>query len=158
MLEKIRLTIAAWLFKRELDGILLRQKQLDAEVGKRVADVLAQMDPFEPLMRAMRGIFSSEFEHPEQKLDPKSWLGFTMWAYQQKNDPHFNFLMDWIIDTQANATLKRGNPTPDAILYGRAQISAPILIKKEVSRLASVYEEYLRKQKGEEFDAELTVE
>lgn len=141
----------------ELEAALAGEKA-EALAGQRIARTLAQMDPFEPLMRQFRGIFSEEFERPEENLDPRSHLGFIMWAYQQHTDPHFQFLMNWVINTQGNATLKKGNPTPETILYGRAQISAPILIKKEVSRLAVLYEEVLKKQHGEEFDESLTAE
>lgn len=158
MLEKLRIDIGYWFFKDQWHKIVEKENQLDQLVNMRVATVLAKMDPFEPLMHQFRGIFSEEFEKPEDRLDPQSNLRLIMWAYQQTNDPQFNYLMNWVIDTQANATLKKGNPTPETILYGRAQISAPILIKREISRLGLLYEELLKKQKGEEFEENLSVE
>lgn len=135
-----------------------KERKFDALVNQRVAAVIAQMDPFEPLMREFSGIFSSEFEHPEERLDAKGQLGMKMWAYSQKHDPHFRHLTEWIQNTQANETLKRAPVTPERVLYGRAQISAIVLFVREVGRLSLAYEELLT-QKDEEFtNSEITAE
>lgn len=158
MFDLLWARIGSWFFKKELRGLILKERSLDDEIGRRVAQALAQMDPFEPLMREYGSIFSDEYERMEEKLNPQSQMQLMMWGYRQKDDPSFKYFMDWCINTYAQAAIKKGHPTPETILYGRAQISAPILMKKEVSRLALLYEDLLRKQKGEEFDADLSVE
>lgn len=158
MWASLKEVLKHWLFADWSKSLIERQNQLTAEVNQRVADALTQMDPFEPLMKKFHGIFTEDYEHPEEKLDPQSVLRLSMWAYQQKTDPQFNFLMDWIENTQANATLKRRNPTPETILYGRAAVAAPILLRKEVGRLGLLYEDMLAKQKGEDFNSDVIAE
>lgn len=156
--EKLARKVAPELVLRLELKAATAKSEVEDLVNQRVAKILTTMDPFEPLMRQFRGIFSEEWERPELKLDQKSYVQFIMWAYQQRDDPSFKYFVDWIINTQGIATVTKGNPTPETILFGRAMISAPILLKKEVSRLAVLYEELLKKQRGEEFDSELTVE
>lgn len=129
-----------------------QERLLNETVNQRVAAVLSHMDPFEPLMKEFRGIFSEEFEHPEDKLDARSQLLMRTWGYQQSTDPSFRHMIDWIINTQANETLRHALPTPDRILYGRAQISGMLLFKREVQRLSNAYEEKIQKR-DEEFDS-----
>jgi hypothetical protein len=132
-----------------------KMASVDIMVNQRVASLMAHMDPFEPLMKMYNGIFSQEWERPEDKLDERSKLNMRMWAYSQARDPCFKYLTDWIANTQGNATLKKGNPTPDTILYGRAQISTVMLYKREIGRLSQAYEELLNKDKEFEISSEV---
>lgn len=131
---------------------------LDEKVSQRVAVIVSKMDPFEPLMKQFHGIFSEEFERPEENLDAAGQLRMAMWGYQQSTDPAFRHLTDWIMNSQGNETLKRAPVTVERTLYGRAQISGMILFVKEVKRLSAIYEDMLAKQKIEVFDETLAVE
>lgn len=158
MLKALRLYIASLFFSDLLDAIIRERKDIELEVNKRVAKFISQMDPFEPLLKHYNGIFSEEFERPEEKMDARSHLGFIMWAYTQRNDPNFTYLLDWIANSAGNETIKRASITPERIQYGRAQISNIVLIKREVSRLANLYEEKLAQGREEGFDSELIAE
>lgn len=144
------------LFPKPFEAVAEKEKQLDAAIGQRVAQTLAKMDPFEPLFKEFHGIFSEEFERPEEKLDTRSTLSLTMWAYQQSTDPSFKFLTNWVMNTQGNETLKRAAVTPERILYGRAQISSTLLFINEIKRLGALYEDMLKKDQP--FDGVVTVE
>lgn len=136
----------------------MKMRDLDMEVNRRVAKIFSEMDPFEPLMREFHGIFSEEFEHPEDNLDYPSALRLYMWGWQQETDPHFQHLMNWIMNTQANETLKHAPVNTDRILYGRAQLSTMLLFKKEVKRLSNQYLEEKLKLEGQDFDNTVVVD
>lgn len=122
-------------------------EEADNRVNQRVAKIISEMDPFEPLMKQFHGVFSQEYERPEEKLSPQGQLGMAMWGYQQSRDPHFGYMTDWIMNTQANETLKRAPVTTERVMYGRAQISSMLIFTKEVKRLASIYEDIMNKSK-----------
>lgn len=132
--------------------------EIQTSTNARVASVLAKLDPFEPLMKEFKGIFVKEYEHPEDKLDARGQLMMRQWGYQLAEDPSFRYMMEWVMNTQGNETLKRAYPTPERIMYGRAQISSMILFKKEVERLAEAYRDELEKNKVQEFNSEVAVE
>lgn len=134
-----------------------KSKDIDAEVGRRVAEIMSKMDPFEPLLKEFHGVFGEEFERVEEKLDARSSLLIETWGYQQRDDPSFKFMCDWIMNSQGNETLKRAPVSTERLLYGRAQIAGIVLLKNEVKRLASLYEERLRRGK-EDFNHDLTAE
>lgn len=144
------------LFPKPFEAVAEKERILNATVGQRVAETLAKMDPFEHLFKEFHGIFSEEFERPEEKLDTRSRLSLTMWAYQQATDPSFKFLTNWVMNTQGNETLKRAAVTPERILYGRAQISSTLLFVNEIKRLGALYEDMLKKDQP--FDEVATVE
>ena len=131
---------------------LASRNDVENQVNLRVAAVLAQMDPFEPLLKQFHGVFSTEYEHPEENLDDRGRLTLLTWAWTTRSDPGFKWLTEWIMNTQANETLKRAAVTPDRILYGRAQISCMILFVKEVTRLAEAYDEILTNRKPQDFE------
>lgn len=158
MFKKFCIKVGRFLASEYISDVEARAKDFELKVNQRVAEYIGHMDPFQPLMKEFHGIFSDEFEHPEEKLDDRSRIGFLMWAYQQKSDPSFRFMTEWIMNSQANETLKRAPVTPERIQYGRAQISTVILFKREIGRLALLYEEILAKQKGEDIDIGLGVE
>lgn len=133
-------------------------KSIDNEINQRTALIISKMDPFEPLLREFHGVFSEEFDHPEENLDERDRIGMMMWGYQQKNDRFFKYMTDWIMNTQGNETLKKAPVTTDRILYGRAQLSTMILFKKEIGRLSSLYEDELAKRHPEGFDENLPIE
>jgi len=81
-----------------------------------------------------------------------------MWAYQQHNDPNFEYLNAWIADHFANDMLRHAAVTPDRILYGRAQISFTELWRREIGRLSLLYEDLLEKNKVQKFDSSKAVE
>lgn len=137
-------------------------KNIDWETNRRVAEIVSKMDPFEPLMKQFHGIFSEEFQHPEEKLDTSGKLTMYMMGHRIAKDPHFKYLTDWIANGQGNATLKAKGLTrenaADIMLYGRAQISTITLLLKELGRLGSNYEEILAKQEEGAFTSTNTVE
>lgn len=150
MVEKIRIKLARLLASDYI-------REVDNRVNRRVARILDEMDPFEPLLKKFQGVFSKEYQHPEDKLDERSQILMTTWGYQQRDDPSFKYMMEWVMNTQANETIKRGPVTVERMLYCRAQIASMILFKQEVDRLALKYEELLNKGK-EGFDKDLSVE
>lgn len=135
----------------KIDGI-------DERVNRRAAEIVSKMDPWAPLMREFHGIFTAEYERPEDRLDSAGKIRMMMWGYQQNGDPAFNQLMDWIVNTQGNASVKKGNPTSETILFSRAMIAAPLLVKKEVQRLSSLYEEFLANRNEPDPDEAVAVE
>lgn len=139
----------------ELDS---REREIDEAIAQRVAEIVSKMDPFEPAMKLFHGIFSDEFEHPEDKLAPDGHLQLTMWAYQQSTDPAFKHLTEWVMNSAGNETVKRAPVTVERTLYGRAQIASMVLFVKEVNRLGAIYEDLLDKQKLQTFDEHITVE
>lgn len=159
MFKKFRKQLASFISPEYRQEIEIDRKEIDMVVNQRVAKIITEMDPFEPLMKEFHGIFSEEFEHPEYKLVPQDQISMWMWGYQQKNDRHFKYMTDWIMNTYGNEAIKKGHPTPETILYGRAQISSMILYRKEVGRLSSLYEDLLEKRKGNPgFDPTKSVE
>lgn len=121
------------------------------ELGQKYAQMVLSMDPYEPYMKRFKGVFSEEFNDPEGKLNDPGKIGMWMWAWQQDTDPHFKFLIDWIINTQGNATLKRKGVSTEEIFYCRAKISTAIQIRDEIRRMANLYRDHLNKQKETEY-------
>lgn len=158
MWHGLRTKLAKWLDPSVFDELRAREKLLNEEVNRRVAEYVSRLDPFEPLMKEFSGIFSREFERVEDQLNDQGRTTMLAWAWTQAKDPHFQRITDWIIDTQANETLKRAPVTTERIMYGRAQISGMILLRQEVGRLASLYQKILDGGKGESFSSEITVE
>lgn len=128
------------------------------EANQRYAELVSRMDPLDPLFKNLSIVYSEEFTRVEEKLDSKGQLGFMMWAWGQSKDMYFNFLIDWIINSHGNETLKRAPVTNERTLYGRAQISSMVLLRKEVGRLASLYEEKLEELREDKFDTATTVD
>lgn len=128
------------------------EQRIKKEVDIRVAKVLSQMDIIDVLLKDFHGVFSNEFARPEEKLDGQSHLQMLMWAYQQNNDICFKYLYEWVVDSTGNEMVKRAPTEKEYSIYGRAQISTMILWKREVGRLAGLYEEWLEKNKAPEFD------
>lgn len=127
------------------------------EANRRYAKMIADMDPFEGIFQKLSVVFSKEFTLPGDELDSPSLLRLAMWAYKENGDPQFNYLLDWIINSNGNETFKAKAASKedlaDRMLYGKAQISSMKLLKKEVGRLSGIYEEYLKKMKGDpDFD------
>lgn len=141
------------------NAVLWKKEAEDAqfESNRRYAKLVAEMDPFEALFSKLSIVFSKEFTKPGDDLDDPSLMRLAIWAYKENNDPQFNYLLDWIINSHGNETFKSPAKTKeelaDRMLYGKAQISSMKLLKKEVGRLSSIYEEYLKKLKGgDDFD------
>lgn len=152
MVEPILRRIFPTIFKRVDD----KEREIDSIVNRRVAEFIMAMDPFEPLMRHFKVVFGVDYEKPEERLNQQGQLQMKMWGYQQRDDPSFKFFVQWILDTQGNAAIRKGNPTPETILFSRAMIAAPLLMRREVIRLGSLYEEIL-KEKGVAFDPHVAV-
>jgi len=155
MVEQLKTRIVRWLAK---DYVKSLEVSHETKMNQRVAKIIADMDPFEPLMNEFHGIFSEEFTAPEDNLDYPGQLRLYMWGWQQHTDPHFHHLMNWIMNTQGNETLKHAPVTTDRILYGRAQLSTMLLFKKEVERLSNHYLEEKAKLEGTTYDETLVVE
>lgn len=161
MFRELRRWIAAQVypeFKKESliqyarnNELIARERQIEEIINQRVAEVITQMDPFEPLMRKYHGIFSEQYTKPEDKLDDPSRLRLFMWAYGLENEASFKYLTDWIQNTQGNATIRKAQNS-DEWFYGRAALSVMSLFIQEVSRLASHYKAMMEKR-DREFDA-----
>lgn len=159
MFKNIRKKIAELIAPEYVQEIEDMSKQMDGieeRVNQRIAKVLLDMDPFEPFMRKYHGVFSEQFEHPEDKLDAKGQLLMKSWGYQQRNDPSFKFMTEWMLNTQGNNTLRKAKIDHEWF-FGRACIVSIELFVRETGRLAGLYEELIEKDKNQ-FDENLTVE
>ena len=157
MIKELRTKLGSFLAREHIADLSARATRFEERINQRVAKELAGMDPFEPLLREFKGVFSEEFERVEDRLSPRDSLGMKMWAFGVAKDPHFKHLLEWVMNSEANETLKRVPVTTDRILYGRAFIAAMILFRNEIRRLALLYEEELNKDK-EDFNSEITTE
>lgn len=164
MLKKFREKLACFIspeYKEDVDKILVKaifkQSEIDNKINQRVAEISAHIDPLDFLMRDYNGIFSNDFEKPEENLNDAGKLGMYMWAWKQKSDPYFEHMVNWIMDTVGNETIKRAPIIEKRVQYGRAQISNMVLFKKEIGRLSSEYESILNKGKPENFDSSVGV-
>lgn len=165
MVEVWKARIRAWLFRSETDALIRQQSLLDERerhieqaVNQRVAEVLTKMDPFEPVMRMYRGVFGETFERPEERLDAQSILRLQTLGYTLADDPSFNYLCEWIMNSQGNETLTKAAVTPERILYGRAQISGVLAFRKEVRRLSEAYKDVLDGRKASSFDPNISTD
>lgn len=163
MLLGLRTKIAEWLAPEQSLSLSVKEREIDNEVGRRVAEHIARLDPLEMVMREHHAIFSSTFERVEERLNDQGQHGMMAWAWAQSRDQHFERMLDWIIDSQANETFIHtptsvGVTADRLLLYGKAQVLSVLLLKKEVGRLASLYQEKLDRDKNGDFNNELTVE
>lgn len=152
MFEKI----AKFIAPKYIKNLESRAQDIEFKINQRVAEVISKIDPFEILRKEFHGIFSEEFDRPEDKLDERGKLGMAMWAYSQKSDPYFEYMTAWIMNSAGNETVKRAPLIPERMQYGRAQISTMVLFRKEIGRLSSLYEEKLKNPQG--FNSETAVE
>lgn len=158
MVDTFRNKLARFIAPKVFAELAEQKLLIDTTVNQRVANILEKMDPFEPLLKEFHGIFNKEYEKPEDKLNEQSKVMLKMWGYQQRDDPSFKYITEFVINTQANETLKRAPVTPERIMYGRAQISGMILFIREVERLGLLWDDELTKNKESRFDESLSVE
>lgn len=163
MMYNIRHTIARWILserEQELEDyeieLLAREKKMDYEINNRVAELALKIDPIEIFLKKYNVVFSKEYPHPEDRLDAVSQLRMYMWAYGMVNEPSFKYLTNWIINTQGNATLRKGK-TDAEWFFGRSAVVTIGLFVDEVGRLASHYRDILNRSQ-ETFDENLPVE
>lgn len=120
------------------------------------------MDPFEPLLKQFNGTFSEEYEHPEDMLDNRGRDAMAIWGWQQKNNPSFKYMCDWIMNIAGNNALTNPKMTEEnafgLVLYARAQIANIVLLKREIGRLALIYEDILKRGKEDDFTSDKVVE
>lgn len=133
-----------------------KEEEVQMHINQRVAEVLLKMDPFEPFLKKYNVIFSEEWDRPEDNLDERSKFRLTMWAYGTKKDPSFLHLINFLRDTQGNATLRKAK-NDNEWFYGRAAIATLTLFVEEIGRLSSQFEE-TRSRKDQTFDEHLVVE
>ena len=153
MLQTFRKKIAYFLYPQ----IKKDEKEIENTINQRVASTLSKMNILDYLLKDFHGTFSTEYERPEDKLTEKGKLTMMMWGNKTIQDPNFEYLIDWVMDTYANDMLRHAAVTPERILYGRAQIASASLIKKEVGRLSNLYLDLLEKNKVQ-FDSTKAVE
>lgn len=169
MLIQFRKKIAAVISPERARDLIQLEKDLgelarniDLETNRRVAELVSKMDPYEPLMRSFNSIFSEDYSRPEDKLDEPSKMAMYMLGYRWTEDPSFNFLADWIINQHGNAVFKKPGVTKDNALdvlnFGKAQISTVVLLRKELGRLSSLYQEIMRKEENDMIISTSTVE
>lgn len=146
------------LYDRE-HAVEAREKDIEDEINRRVAATLMKMDPFEPLLQKYHGTFGKDYMRPEERLNKQSQMQMFMWGHMQHGDPSFKHFIQWILDTEGNKMVRLSNPTPETILFSRAMIAAPMLIRREVERLSGRYEEMmLALKEGRDFDPTVAVE
>lgn len=126
------------------------------EVNLRVAEIINKTDPLEPVMKLFHGIFSEEYERPEDSLDKRSQLNMEMFANRTIKDPSFTYLTDWVMNVAGNECLKRAPISAERTQYARAQIANMLLFKRELQRLSNLYEEMLKPE--QEFDKNVTID
>lgn len=135
-----------------------RAQEVELSVNQRVAEIISKMDPLEPLLKEFHGVFSREYERPEDMLNPQGQFLMESWGYSQADDPSFKYLTDWIMNVHANETLRHAPVTTDRILYGRAQLAVMLLYKNEVQRLSQKYKDRLDKNKPVAFDETISTD
>ena len=150
MVENIRNKIAKFIAPKLFSDF-------ERKVNQRVAEITLHQDPFEILSKEFNGIFSKEYEHPEDRLDERGQLMMKIWAGEQRDSASFKYMCQYIMDSAGNETLKRAPITVERVQYGRAQIASVLLLRNEVNRLANLYDEFLNKDK-EKFDPNETSE
>ena len=141
MVETFTIKLVRLIAPKYIDS--LEQQIIDAQnsANQRVAKMIGDIDPLEPLFTKFSSIFSEVFESPEEGLDEKGYYGFLMWAYTQDGDPYFKHYMKWIMNSEGNNLIRKGHPTPENILYSRALLANCELMRKDVKRLANIYRE-----------------
>lgn len=145
--------ILRWFAKPFIEEL---ERSFDQRVDQRVAKVLTERDPFEPLLENFKGTFAEEYERPEERLNQQGQIAMRIWGWQQTKDPSFIHITDWIMDKAGNQLIKKGLPSTDRQLFTRAQISTMLLLRKEASRLATLYEEMIGPE--QEFTSDSTVD
>lgn len=158
MSKGIRVKLARVLAPDYIGSLEREAHVIDEEINKRVASLALAIDPLDFLIRDYNGIFSENFEHPDENLNAQGKIGMYMMAYQLKNNPYFDHLIQWIMDSAGNETIKKAPIMEARVQYGRAQISNMVLFKREIQRLSSLYEDELNKGKPEVFDTTNTIE
>lgn len=146
------------LLQRRREVLTSQEGEIENTVNQRVASTLMRIDPFKPVLDKYGGAFGEDFQRPEENLNEQGQMLMFMWGYAQIKDPSFLHFIQWILNTEGNAMVKKGNPTPETILYSRAMIAAPLLMRREVKRLAGRYAEIMAERGGGDFDPVLTVE
>lgn len=166
MVDTFKNKILKFLFRKhyvELEAERTRvkevEKYLEQRANQRAAEIISKMDPYEPLLKEYHGVFSEENEKVEERLNDQGKLGMAMWAYGQRGDPHLARMIEWIMNNAGNEVLKRAPISADRTQYGRAQIANMILFRREIGRLALLYEEMLKKHgQSDDFDENRTIE
>ena len=155
MVDTFRLKIARLIAPRHYDDV-------DNRVNVRVAKIISSMDPFEPIYRKFQGIFSDDFEKPEEKLDERGQLLMKMLGFQLYHDVSFKYLMDWIVNSQVNAMLKAPARTNEergeVLMWGKAQVAGIVVLKTQLKRLNSLYDEMLAEGKETPPDPGVSIE
>lgn len=158
MWKRFCIKIAEWIAFDYIDGLKKNSNNVELRINQRVAEVTSGIDPLDLILKDYNAIYSQDFDDPEENLNEVGKIGMYMWGWQQSKDPYFEHMVNWIIDSAGNETMKRAPITKERTQYGRAQMSNMILFKKQVGRLSSLYEEYLDKHKPQGFDPSKTVE
>ena len=135
----------------------VKEKLVSELVQQKVAEILSRMDLFEPLMLKYHGVFSEIFEYPEEKMSEPDKLQMYMMGWRLKEDKYFKFLIDFVMNTAGNELL-RHDITMDKVFFHRSEIANMLEFRKQLGRLASNYETYLNKNKGQDFDSSAAVE
>lgn len=153
----MRTHLLQWLAK---DYVVALDGEFQQRVNQRVAQIISQQDPLEPLLRHFNGVFDEKRDQPEDGLSEPDRIGMEMFGYRNHADPNFHFLMDWIVNTNASAMLKKPLGTSEQIvnghMYARALLSVSLLLKDKMGRLSSLYEQ---RQRGDiMFDKHTAVE
>lgn len=149
----MRTSLLKWLARNYVAAL---EQSFEERVDQRVAKVLAERDPFEPLLQHFKGTFAQEYERPEERLDSQGQIAMYLWGYQQTHDPSFKHVTEWIANKAGNQLIQKGLPSVERQLFARAQISTMLLFKQEARRLSSLYEEMIGKK--DEFISESSVE
>lgn len=124
--------------------------------SQRIAVILSKMDPLEPLLKEYFGVFSEQYEHPEERLNERGQLSMMMMGFQLMDDPSFEYMCRYVMDNAGNDIIKATNPSMERLTYSRAQIATMLLVKKEVKRLGELYKQRIKKTDPEDFDEHIT--
>ena len=144
-MNNLRSRIADWIAPERARELQNARRDVQMEVNRRVADVINKLDPFEPAFRKYHVIFSEEFERPEEKLSEQSQFEFFQWAHYMTRDPNWRYLMDWVRNTQGNATVRAAR-TSEEWFVGRAMLFLVASMIKEVNRLSTRFEDIIAKR------------
>src|SRR5664279_750227 len=104
----MRNRLLKWLAR---DYVATLEQSFNERVDQRVAKVLTERDPFEPLLQNFKGTFSDEYERPEEPLNAQGEIAMKLWGYQQTHDPSFKHVTDWIMNKAGNQLINKGLPS-----------------------------------------------
>ena len=143
MLKGIFEKIARFLAPEVFNTLEERALFTEMKINKRVADIVASLDPMELVLKEYNGSFLKEYERPDETLNEGGKIQMEMWGYQQHTDPCLEKLLEWLANSQANTCIRKAS-TNEQWFMGKAMLLCIKIIQREIQRLHNLYEIRIR--------------